>query len=375
MWRSASGLEAMRCRAACWLLCAGLGSAAPVHAQAEAPAPAPRILVQVAGDATPERKSSFAGALEAQLSALDLALEIDVNAQAPASAAQRFEQGRALSARSGARAVFWIELEGEQTWFVYMLDPVDERILVRQLDADAPDAAVEALAVIVKSSTQALLSGNLQSLQAEELVPPAPPPPPTPPPPEPPPAARPPPPAEPAPAPDSRHGLHLSLGYQGSTFAAEQLWQSGLAVGARWIAPSGLFGGLGYVWFPDSAPDDPVGIEVRRHPVSAVFGQRLWKGRLAVDLELGLAVDVLTRTTSRTPAGIAPSADSVRFAVAVTPRLRGELELLAPLALYLDLGLGYVLNNFQYIATDPERVVLSPHRLRAELGAGLALRL
>jgi hypothetical protein len=270
--------------------------------------------------------------------------------------------------------VFWIELDGQAQWFVFMMDPLDERILVRPVDASAPAAAVEAVAVIVKASTQALLAGNLDSLEAEELAPPPPAPPlvaepaPTPPPAAP---SPPPPPREP----EGRGGLRLALGYAGCTFADEHTWQSGLSLTASWIARSGLYGGLGYAWYAATVPDDPVGIEVRRHPVTALFGKRLWKGALAVDLELGLVVDVLTRHTTDTPGGYRASGDSTRVVAALAPRLRTELTVVAPVALFLDLGLGYVLNNFEYIATDPERVVLSPHRLRAELGAGVAVRL
>jgi hypothetical protein len=344
-----------------------------------------KVLIQISGDAPPARKSSLAGALEAQFAALDIALEIDVGAQAPTSAAERFERGRALASQRDARAVFWIELDGETLWFVYMMDPIDERILVRQVDAAAPGAAVEALAVITKASTQALLAGNLASLQAEELPPPAPAvlaPPPEPPaappavaPPAAPPAVAPPAaPPPPAAAPE-RGGLRLAVGYAGCTFADEHTWQNGLGLNASWVTNRGLYAGLGYTFYEASEPDDPVDIRVLRHPVSAQVGQRLWKGRLAVDLEAGLVVDILTRSTAGTPDGVEAKPDSTRVTVALAPKLRTELGLIGPLAAYLDLGLGYIINNFEYIAADPARVVLTPHRLRAELGAGLALRL
>jgi hypothetical protein len=281
--------------------------------------------------------------------------------------ASQIAHARDLAKQRDAVAVFWIAADDSGRWLLHMMDPVGDRLAMRTVEADAEalDAAVEAVAVIARESTRALLAG--EEVEAQPIPTPAP-------------AAA----AEPAPPrrgklPPPRYVTRLALGYEGSEFARGEL-QSGLAIQVSVRAPSQLYGGVAITGTPPIEVDNRLVFEVSRLPIRALGGYEhpLGPARLAAELALGL--DIQTRETASEQPGVpldvvtvSPAQDNTRLVWVVSPRVRAELSLVPPVGLYALLGLDILLNHFDYVSKPATNVkLLEPHPVRVLFGVGLA---
>lgn len=273
----------------------------------------------------------------------------------------------AMSARAseaGAFAVCWIDAEPDGRWLVHVLDPVNDRLVVRPIDAaeERRGAAIEAVAVMTRDSAEAIASGVVVPTPAPSRAPsPAPRPQATP--------------TSPTPAPRPLHRpVRLSVGYAGHDFAPEVSWRHGALVSASWVTERGPL--LGASWAPsqDVQIDSPVRFEVERPLVLAFFGGYRWTAsRVALDGIVGLTVDAMSRHTPAQP-GVRVAGSSSRLATALSPRVQVEWAATAALGIYANGGIDIVLNNFKYFYDDTDpRVVLDPHRLRLVVSAGVAV--
>jgi hypothetical protein len=298
-------------------------------------------------------------ALLAQFTLINAALVFVLEPEGEHSLATRVQQAQALAKENAAIAVFWIETEPDGRWFLHMMDAADERVIVRQVDASGErrPAAIEAVAVMTRSSTRALIEGTPEA------------------PPSPAPAPQPTaPPAQPAP--EMLDAFRLWLGYTGSAVAPQVPWQHGAQIGASWLGPRPFYAGLSLILTPTiKLSGEPATFSVQRIPFSGQFGYRLQAGRVALDGELGVAVERWYRPVSEPQAPAHETVDaqpaSTHWLWELAPRLRGELRIASILGLYADGGLDILLNHFNYISRGENgRILLSPNvfRLVAELG-------
>jgi hypothetical protein len=339
---------------------------------------------------------------------------------APPLITQRAQQALAAATEQHAIAAFWIEEEAEGRWLVHLMDSAQQRIVVRSVDAQAErrGAAIEAVAVMVREATRALIEG----VPVEAALPaapaptpsapvsaaaPAPAPAPEPqtptPTPTPPPSPAPPPPTPPASPPPLRP-LRLSTAYSGNSFASQQVpWQSGIGFSASWLGFRPIYFGVSYLWTPPivqniaqamTQDNNSFTFEVRRLPFAVFGGYRYAQGPLAFDGELGVLVDHLARSfpTDAMPQPRAQGSGSASasgplhplsardpFLMALSPRLRGEVRPLPGVGLYLAGGLDILLNGFKYVYRDQNKdqnnmyaPLLEPNRVRPVAEVGIA---
>jgi hypothetical protein len=320
-----------------------------------------------------EAQTQLREALLAQFASIEAALELEPVTEARGSLSQRMAQVRALSAQRGVLAAFWIEEQPDGRWFVHMMDNESERIVVRPVEAQGAHraAAIEAVAVMARESTRALLEGGPE---AWAPAPPAAPPPPLP---APPPKQAPPPVAS---GPQVPRPLRVWAGYAGSDFAKEPAWRNGVSVGASWrglgLAP--LYAGVGYLFTPAIERTDRVAFQVQRIPFSLSAGWRTEFGPLALDGELGLILELLHRTDSPTQTNtptlkISPLPAHTRALVAIAPRLRIELRPAPSLGLFAGGGIDVLVNKFDYMTREtPPALLLHPFPVRPVAEAGIA---
>ena len=332
------------------------------------------LVVFLLPDADAASAAELRDALLAQFALIDATLVFEPAPSEQASLSARMEHAQAVAAKHDAVAVFWLDEEPNGHWLLHMMDPQGARVIVRAVDASGEHtpAASEAVAVMARSSARALIEKvAVPSNTPAVVVLPAP-------------AAAKAAPKEPAPLPPPlplREDLRLWMGYAGDDFAPH-MWQHGAALGASWLGLRPVFFGLGLSLVPAiERTTATVSFTVQRLPVTAAAGYRLTYGRLALDGELGIALEWLHRLDAQpgqvmggtvTAGGPAPP----RWLVELAPRLRGEVRVVPFAAVYAAGGIDILLNKFQYISEGPARdVLLDPKSLRlvAELGVSLYL--
>jgi hypothetical protein len=338
----------------------GGGAASPLRPEAER-SNTVLFLLPAAND----NQVQLRDALLAQFALIDATLVFEPETAGDASLSARLAEAQSQAASHDAIAVFWLDTQASGRWFLHMMDAKDERVIVRPVDAtgERRPAAIEAVAVMTRSSARALIE------DVPEPIAPA----------APPPTA--PQPAAPAPR---RDWLRLWLGYAGSDFASEVDWQHGVELGAAWLGFAPFYGGLSFFWVPPIQVNaERASFSLQRTPFAAQLGYSLSAQQLSMNAELGFVLDWLHRpaSTKGMVAGenLEAHAASDGLIAALAPRLRAELRVLPVLGLYAGGGLDILLNTFPYIANrqgascDQPGVcetLLQPKRYRpvAELG-------
>jgi hypothetical protein len=325
---------------------------------------APRSAVFLLPETDPETQARLRDALLAQFALVDARLVLEpapAIGQGSQGSADRMGVMRERAAAYGALAAFSIDEHSDGRWFMYLLDVERERLLVRPLDASAErrGAAIEAVALMTREATRALLEGA--------------------PIPEPPPEAEPPPepaavrPAAPpsAPQPPPEHksglppihrehhaGLRLWLGYAGSDFAKNVALRHAGTVGGGWFGLAPWYAALSVELAPPLEVDDPVAFQVFRVPIRAHLGHRYQQGSVVFDLELAVTAELLRRSADQNqPAGVEiDSTSATDWLVGVGPRARVELLVWKWAGVAAELGFDALtnVNEFSYLAETPD---------------------
>lgn len=365
-------------------LAIALASSASARAQA-GQEPNPKLVLCSLADLPPEAQLEARDALLAQFSLLEADLRFEAGAAgAPLQPlGERIASGQRRASELGAIVVVWIDAQSGDRWFLHMMDPATERVLVRPVEAgpERRGAAIEAIAVMVRESTRALLEGA--PLPSEARAPP-------------PQATAPreasstlpaaaPPLVEPEPS-GGRQPLQrpfqLWLAYHGDEFAQESGLANGVAVGAGWFGPMPIYVGARFILTPEirvSADKEDIVFELQRTPVAVCAGFRQRAGFGAFDLELGFITEVLRHNTPRGEgdAILDNPKPGTRVLFALAPRVRGELFAAPFVSFFATLGMDVLLNNFQYQANvradpEPRETLLHISGLRPVAELGLA---
>lgn len=322
-----------------------------------------------------ELDRSLRDALTAQLSGGPVALVFEHFAAGAAPLGRRMSEARALAEAHHARGVFWIDTQADGDWLLYLAEPGGERTLVRRVEVEAngTDAAVEAVAVITRQSSEALLSGGTigmaevpRETRAASVAPPTPPPEPeTPPPPAP---------RVPKSYPTFR-GLSLSTAYAGD-FPTEVIgWNSGLALSAAYHVPFGLYVAAGYTFIRDSQIEaSPILLRITRNPFYGEVGYSFGHGPVIFSLGGRILIELLGRHAVSTSGSFSGTPDSTRATVYLSPRARIDFGLSPALALYGALGADFGLNRFSFVSRvdGGDRVLLEPNVVRPAVELGLS---
>jgi hypothetical protein len=311
--------------------------------------------------APPGLSAELTGALDeavsAQVSLVGARLVFLTAGDDEAGLEERMVQAEALAREHDAAGVFWIDARPSRRWFLYIMDRSGAHVVVRPLSVEGAsmDAAIEAAAVIAGSATEALI--NQQSIETR-LAAPAPPPPPAAPPSE---------------------ALRLEVGYSPTLFSPNVGWVHGLFVGAYWLWPSGPYVGASYVWSPPVRIEEEATFELARYPIWLAGGVRVpLLKKLAVGGELGLGVELRTRTTTAGPFELSSTDRTTRWTYLTAIRFAVSWRITEWLSILGRASPELVLNNFDYRKQSaepgkPELTYLSPYQLRFTAQVGLAI--
>jgi len=356
-----------------------LGGLLLARASLGAPVPAPRAVVFV-DPPSEDLARSLRDALTAQLSGGPASLVFDHFAEDPAPLRRHLSEAEALARAHAAAGVFWIDAQPDGDWLLYLSEPDGERTLVRRVEVEANGAAaaVEAVALITRQSTEALLAGGTVGMQPvnDSSIPRSATPVPRTPEPEPELAA-------PAPTPEqnkkrgvrSLSGPSFSAAYAGEYPAKALGWQNGLAVSGGYRFAVGIYVAAGYTFFRDAEVDvPPLILRITRNPFYLEGGYAFGRGRWVPSIGGRVIMEPLGRHTLSTSGAFAGTPDSTRVGVLLSPRVRVEYVLSAALAVYGTVGADFGLNRFSFVSRvgDTNRVLLEPDIVRPAIELGLS---
>jgi len=292
-------------------------------------------------------------------------LEASVSAQLRAAAA--------LSRKHSARVVVWFRHLPDGEVVVYVADPGEGTVLIRQVATPVAggssverSAAAEAAALVVRSALKALAAGGRIGVERPEV-------------------AAPPEPEEPPEAPTtatkrrSRTAWLTSVGWHSALDGASSFGVTGLTARLGHQRGRVVFALVAAASLPVSIEDDLTSVEIARHVAAASLGVDAWAGeRAALTAELSVGVVGFFRSTVALQPEAEPTPSRVTPALLVAPGLRLRVRPLSSVrSVWLELGvaadivigrpeLGYERDG-EFVRRDQ----LWPVQPRAELALGI----
>lgn len=344
----------------------GALSCAFAPAQSDASAQPTILLLAIDGPDAAEQAEAISGHVHGLA-------DVVASAARPKQESDRgwYELARREAHSHHAVAVFWVAREDDSHWVLSVVRPERREIRWRRVEIDpaSPSAGIEALGVITRATTSALLADT--ALQMETTPIPAPAPVPS--------TSAPPPEAKPEASPPTRGRAVIAVGYAGTSFAREAKWQSGVALEAGWAWRFGLHALVGYTAYQRVRAQSSLGrVELSRHPISAWLG---WHGRtraLGYGADAGVIVDYAKRHAIARGSDVEAERDHGGVSTALAARVRGSVVVVWRLEVFAAVGLEAWLSRVRYAVRDGAgelHDVLTPRRVRATVSAGLAVRI
>ncbi len=315
-----------------------------------------RIVVAMPEASTGLPAQELVAALRAQLSELDVAVELSSQ---PFEASGEVSQGDV--ARDSALAFVWLDREGENL-SVHFFEAAGATLRQRRLPLRGTDAvSLEEVAIVVRSAVSALLEREEEREEENEAPLPAPP--------QPTRTMEEPPASVSRPA-DAAPRLWVALGWSGQSYAPVLPFSHGASVFGGVRPTSGRWGiGLGYSFLPAQvSARDGISVELSRHPLEAFF--RIDSGSESAAFsfggEAGLLVDWVTRRSESTGVAFVETPDETRASWAATARAHLAVRLFARLHLEVQGGGDFVLSR---VSTELEggETLIEPRWLRPRL--------
>lgn len=308
-------------------------------------------------------------ALTAQLSGVDVELVVEHFVYATETLKHDVDESRSLGAAHQAIGVFWLDTRAKDEWRVFLSMPNDSRILMRRipLGSEGAAAAMEAVAVITRESTAALLAG--QKIGMTEVVVPdepiieAPPRPPKP-------VQRP---IGPRPFRPLR-GTSIGVSYYGDLYAKEAGWQSGVELSAAWNDARFRVGATFVALQRVSAEQSGLDLSIGRTPLGLEAGYFLGRERWALTLSARATVEVVSRHVVSAAAPSEATSDDTRPVVFLSPRPRFDYRVTEALNIFATAGVDFALNGFSFVnrVDGQDRAVFEPLRVRPAVALGVA---
>jgi hypothetical protein len=318
----------------------------------------------------PDIEGPLHDALTAQLSGVAAELVVEHFVPESTTLRQRVDESRSFAAAHQAVGVFWLDTTSAAEWLVYLAEPGGSRVLMRRvpIGPDGSVAAMEAVAVITRESTTALLAG--QTIGMTEVVVPGEPEQPVPVVPTVPPPAPIVPPAKPRTF-GPVHGFSLSSSYYADAYAKGAGVSSGIGFAASWSFWSGFRAGATFVFFqPAETNAQGMVLLVRRYPIGIEAGYALSGEKWLFGLGLRTVVEITSRHVAAPPQ-LRP--DATRAVVFLSPRLRFDYRVSEAMSLFVAAGADFALNGFSFVnrVDDVDRPILEPFLVRpaGEIGA------
>lgn len=336
--------------------------AAPAEASPEAPTV---VLLGVDGPDAAER----AEAITAHVHGLATLVASDARPAADDSRAW-FELAVREARERSAVAVFWVDAQNDGHYVLSVVRPERREIRWRRIAIDpaAPSAGIEALGVITRATTSALLADSALQMETTPV-------------PEPAPEVAPSSESTPKPAqpPRVRGRFVLGASYTGTSYAREIAWQSGLGLEGGWAWPIGVQATVGYTLYQRARSESALGrLELVRHPFALLVGYHRRVRALGFGGDVGLMLDYTRRHATTSAPDVEAGADRGRLTTAITLRARGSVLVVWRLEVFAAIGVEAWLSDVRYAVEQRNGdlgVVLTPRRARATAAAGVAVRL
>lgn len=376
------------------------------------------VIFNVLEESDPAILNLILESLRAQLSDVDVQLVFNGGVVESSELRNLIEKGKMMAEPHDAIGVFWLDANHGENWLLYLVDPAGERVLVRRAGAglESLTATVEAVAVITRSSTKALLDGQTIGLRSSTMI---------------------------DDGVDSwtelqlqktseqqlreeidesekkeamkqaasvdrkggekeggasepkRERFRFAVAYRGTTFAQQDPWQSGISIWGGWITDIDIYVGLGYVWIPGTNVttilDSNSSIEsqtetnrlefrIERNPFELFSGYQYRIGLFALEGELGIVFDSIYRrsqpVSEEQEQRLRGTGEDSAIAIGLFMRGRAEYFLERHFAIFTGLGLEVFLRNFDYVADLENReMLLEPSPLRFNWEVGLAVHM
>jgi hypothetical protein len=306
----------------------------------------------------------------------------------------------------GADGAFWADVSADGEILLAYVEPDGSKVLVRRLSPASSSAGLDEVAIVTRSTIQALLAGKTIGMQAASaehdpsvqilVVPPiqpatihAIPATQTPVPEIPresplvardlPPlqserAAQP---MEPVRAPTPQHVARVAVGYVGSSFSPELAWTHGAAVTARWLPRKHVSLGAGGSLFPArEVAAGPTRLRLTRGAAEVFVGFEGAAGDFRYGLDLVGLVDYTTRSTVDTTGSLEPTDGAGHVSPGFSPRGRLAFSPWPSTAFEVGGGLDILIDPPHYGTEGSGRSsripVLTSDALRPRMEAGLA---
>jgi hypothetical protein len=268
-----------------------------------------RVVVHVAAAADRQLLSRIDG----QVADLDVTLVRDHSAALAATAEAQYARARALARQHRARIVVWFEAAGPDGVRVHVAEPGRDTLFARRVATADESARAEAIAIVVRTTLQALAAGGEIGVKVPRPAP------------------------EPVVSPPST-GWRWSLGVQGqlSVDGASSPGQAGLLGRADLSRARVQLGVAGVVGIGDELRDPMTAVHLTRHGGGVGVAFRALGGdRGAVWIGIDAGLLVYTRSTTVLSGGLEAAPPTSTVAGFAAPRVRGQWRPLADQALWL----------------------------------------
>lgn len=170
----------------------------------------------------------------------------------------------------------------------------------------------------------------------------------------------------------ARNLLRLGVLYTGASYASALPWQSGGRIEGSLALGSVAYVGVGYALLPGATVSTPeVDLRISRHGPGAFFGAEVLGGRFGAGADLGAAIDVSSRSTTRAAVGFDATTDATYASAAFMVRAHGRLRLPEGLAIDLAPAVELAPGSPSFaLGVEGSQVLLTPRPVRFRLDVG-----
>jgi hypothetical protein len=341
-----------------------VGRSARAEDSGERPGPGSSVVMlaerHVAGDT-----GAVIRAVQGQLSDLSVALQVVWTDALAGVLPDQIARAEEIARGGDTLAVFWCDLAQPDRIYLYFAAPSGGRVLVRELSGAAGGGLAEALALIVRSSVEAVIAGGEIGVvvappprEAEtERAPPAPP-------------------AVPPPGPG--RVLALQVAYDLDVLSTQQPAAHALALGLELRVGGPLSVELGYLFaLPVAQEAHGVELTLRRHPGWAGLRAAWLTGQVSLSASVWLQLDVVTERVRALRPGVAADGDGTEVIPSLAPILRAGYLFSDRFELFLAGGADVPLRRVRYVIGTPSGPLelLDTWPVRPRVMAGLSVGL
>lgn len=353
------------------LVCLGCGLIPTVLARTAQSGEAARsgtTVVMIAERHKEQESKTVIRAVQGQLSDVSVALQVLWVDELPSNLPDQIVRAEEIARDSDAAAVFWCDLDLADRIYLYLAAPRGGRMVVRELSGTGGSGLSEALALIVRSSIEAVLAGgeigvvvaprgpdeteSVDDSQNQDQ--------------------------EQARLPDQEYRLALLVAYALDMLSSEPRFAHAVALGleVRLVGP--LLVEAGYLLsLPMNERAHDLELTLRRHP--AWLGLRVaWlTGDFVLSASVALQIDVVTEEPRSLAAGVAAEGESFEVIPSLVPQLRAGYLLVGHVELFVTAGIDILFRRVTYVIGSPggSREILYTWPVRPRIMAGLAVGL